>query len=329
MTVMGIDVGYGNLKQACRVGTEITTNVMPSGAAPKEHMPERMGGDADYAIVDVNGRSWAAGVDANKLQNWERDLHDDFPTTDSYMALYFAALLFSGASHIERLVTGLPVEQAKNATYKNELSSRLTGEFQVTRAKRVTVEAVKVIPQPLGAYIHLIGTASEEDLDFYGDARVLVIDPGFGSVDWVMVDPGAQVRTASAGTSPHATSMLLEKASSMIGDDHGVAPGRDRLDQAHRRDQKTIVLGAERVEIAPYLIRAAQAVCPTALTKMRQSLRAEPRGPDVVLLTGGGAPLYQSTAAEIFPKARIIVPAQPVLANALGFAEAAWRANGH
>lgn len=40
---------------------------------------------------------------------------------------------------------------------------------------------------------------------------------------------------------------------------------------------------------------------------------------DVVLLAGGGAEAYKAAAKELFPKSRIVMTGDPLIANAKGF----------
>jgi hypothetical protein len=87
------------------------------------------------------------------------------------------------------------------------LADQLTGTHQVTRKRQIRIKSVKVVPQPLGAYLDLVYTLDDPDL--LADSRVLVIDPGFFSVDWVVIEQAALHQSLS-GTSQMATSMILE-----------------------------------------------------------------------------------------------------------------------
>lgn len=110
--VAALDVGYSNLKLlAGERGATPAVTLLPAGAGPATAMPlhpqtgpgsgERVGQDG--LEVQVDGAAWAAGVEPSRLQNWERELHADYP------ALVHAALLAAGPERIDLLVTGLPV----------------------------------------------------------------------------------------------------------------------------------------------------------------------------------------------------------------------------
>ena len=69
----------------------------------------------------------------------------------------------------------------------------------------------------------------------------------------------------------------------------------------------------------PYLNQAAERVAPVALESLRRSLRQESGSVDAVLLTGGGAALYEPVAKSLFPYCKLHIPDRPELANARGF----------
>ena len=102
---------------------------------------------------------------------------------------------------IDVLVTGLPVSQYLDDARRNALAEQMRGTHQVTPKRTVSVEKVKVIPQPIGGLLDYI---AQEDADI-DDALVLVIDPGFFSVDWVVV-ANKDLHRQSSGTSLNASS---------------------------------------------------------------------------------------------------------------------------
>lgn len=264
----------------------------------------------------MDGETYVACVGAERLQDWNRVLHEDYPGTASYRALYYAALLLAEQEVIDRVVTGLPVSQYLDRQRREALTKALGGEHRVTARRTVRVRDTQVIPQPVGGYMNLVW--SHDDLGLLDEARVLVIDPGFFSVDWVLV-VGGEVRTRSSGTSHQATSVLLEEAGRLIGVEHGGRPGRERLENALRRGQEQVLLFGQPVAIRPYLEKAASRTVPIALTALRESLRTEADGVDLILLVGGGAGLFEAFVRSLFPRSQVIVPNEPVLANARGF----------
>ncbi|OAI16270.1 hypothetical protein A1507_11985 [Methylomonas koyamae] len=316
MFVLGLDIGYSNVKLA--YGDQLappTTKLFPAGAAPVEHLPQAIDRASDALRVTLDGVAWGAGISVSKLSNWNRALHQDYAHTDSYKALFHAALLSSERSVIDVLVTGLPVSQWQDRSVRQALANQLKGVHQVTPKRQVAVEQVHVVPQPTGAFVEQLFTTGDNRLN---DGRVLVIDPGFFSMDWVLLNEGEIVSTSS-GTSLEAMSILLDKTSQLICDDHGGNLPTEKIEDALRSGSNTVLLLGQEIILQDYLTAAARSTSAIALEAMKQSLRREKGSIDIVLLAGGGASLYQNSTKEIFPLNPIFIPSQPTLANALGF----------
>jgi len=321
--VLGLDIGYSNLKVAMgHKGEEVRTLMMPAGAGLLELMPQQLTGGAGASIqVVVDGEKWVAGVEPDRLQGWERELHSDYPSTNTYKALFYAALLMSEQKAIDVLVTGLPVKQYMEAKRREALKASLEGEHSITPKRTVAVNSVVVVPQPAGAYMDTVSSTKDEALlEVVQRGRTVVIDPGFFSVDWVALEEG-EVRYHSSGTSLKAMSVLLQEMDRLIQDDHGGAPGIDKLEKAIRAGKMEVFLYGEKVSIQDYFKKASNKIAKNALIPMRKSMREDGMDADVVLLAGGGALAYQEAAMELFPKSRIVLSDNSVESNARGF----WR----
>ena len=321
MNVLGIDIGYSNLKLAFgKRGSEPKVLLRPAGAAPADRLGEKITGkkDEDFLRVVVNGTPFVAGLSPDRAELWSRELHEDYPSTESYRALFHAGLLLSELEHFDILVTGLPVSQYLNQDLRNRLQSLMAGEHQVTPRRRITVENVKVVPQPVGGFVDHVWNL--KDASEFEDSRVLVVDPGFFSVDWVLISNG-ELRRQSCGTSLEASSVILDEAAKLLANDFGGNVGRERLENAIRQNQTEVRLFGEKIDITPYLKTAADKVGPIVTTRLRESLRKENAGADIVLLVGGGARFFESSVKEAFPQLKVSTPDSPVFANARGF----WR----
>ena len=80
MFVLGVDIGYSNLKLAIGPsGSEPKTIILPAGAGPADRRPERIGGGDEETCLDgsVENERWAAGVPAGRLQGGEREPHPE------------------------------------------------------------------------------------------------------------------------------------------------------------------------------------------------------------------------------------------------------------
>jgi plasmid segregation protein ParM len=276
--------------------------------------------ESDGAIhIMLNGAPWVAGVPVDRLENWERELHPDYPSTDSYKALFYAALLKTGQKRIDRLVTGLPVSQYLDFERREALIEQLTGTHQISAKRTVEVVEVDVLPQPVGAYMQLLSVSNEDEMETMEEGQVIVLDPGYFSVDWVAMQ-GRSLRKDSSGTSEKAMSRVLEETARLIEEECGSgAATKEKLENAIRNGRKSILVFGERVEAKPFLDKAIQAVAPQAMSSLRAKLREEKAGADIILLAGGGGAAYADAARQVFKRGQVIVPEIPVLANAQGF----------
>lgn len=154
--VIGLDIGYSNLKMVYgESDKEMKSIVRPAGAAPADRFGTRFDGKMqdDFLHVLVGETPFIAGVSSDRAAMWERPLHADYPSTDTYKALFHASLLLSEMSSVDMLVTGLPVSQFKNGEHVAEIEKRFLGTHKITQKRSVEVKAVKVIPQPVGGLL--------------------------------------------------------------------------------------------------------------------------------------------------------------------------------
>lgn len=322
MFVLGMDIGYSNLKLAWGEQSAQTpkTAVYPSGAAPADYISASITSNIHRGgfKVTVDGEEYVAGIEQSSIDGWERVLSKEYPFSTDYKALFFASLLATEQGQIDLLVTGLPVEQCADKEFKERVEGHLQGRHEVTPGHFVDVRKVLVIPQPVGAYIDFLMTC--DDPAIVRASRVLVIDPGFFSVDYCAIDKG-NFDKASSNSSQDAMSVLLEEAGKLITLDHGRPFDLASLEDAVRGDMQVPVFG-KMVNLAPYLTLAASSVAETVMRKVRQNLRrAKVQGADFTLLTGGGAELYKQSASKIMEGSQVVTAYDPVLSNAKGFFE--------
>lgn len=315
--VIGMDIGYSGLKIAHGASDALapTTILRPSGAGPKEFLPHRITGSENYVLTLVDGEPWAAATEHDRFQGYDRELHKDFTSTRAYTALANATLALSGQNTVDVLVTGLPVVHCTQANI-GALTEKLTGKHRIAERREVEVRKTVVIPQPTGAYMDLL--SSYDDPEFLAEARIVVIDPGFFSVDFVLIERG-ELRDKLSTSSTQAMSVLLATANRILMERYGTGPGVEAIEVALRNGKPYVLVSSNKEELKPLLTAAAQEVAPEALKALRTSMRTGQTNVDLVLLAGGGAAMYEPTARGLFPSARIITAEDPALANARGF----------
>lgn len=317
MNILGLDIGYSNLKLAVGPqGQTPQTLLRPAGAAPADRFGARFDGKAQEEFLHVlaGGQAFVAGVAPDRAELWSRSLHADYPSSASYEALFHAGLLLSELEHVDMLVTGLPVTQYLDESRRNAVVEQMRGSHQVTPKRSVSIDKVKVVPQPVGGLLDYI---AQQDADIE-DARVLVVDPGFFSVDWVVI-ANKDLHRQSSGTSLNASSVILEEASRLIAKDHGSAVGTEALENAVRAGKASVLILGQRVEIAPYIEQAARTIGPVVVESIQKSLRTESRMVDLVVLVGGGAGFFREAVQSAFPRLSVVTTQEPVYSNVRGF----------
>ncbi len=329
--VAGIDLGYGNAKAAVHDVTQgrMREIVLPSGAAPASAMPkldatkwDLKGGEE----VLVNGEPWVAGVEQLHIQNRARQTHERYVATDEYYALFLACLARLGYKKIDLLVTGLPVSQhfgSIGAELRQLLQTKLAGRKYVNSDTVVEVDRVAVIAQPLGTYMGMAAQEQYAVLATNDSRKVLCIDIGYGTVDWVLMS-GKSVLDQSSNSSTLATSVVLQNTAKSLTRELGREITVDQLDAAIRRGERSVPLGLTTTyDFSKFLVAAGAEVSKTVMAQILSSLRSA--GPiDNVILTGGGSPLYENAVRDAFPgDGRVMLADEQVLANALGYREVA------
>lgn len=324
--VLGLDVGYGNLKIVGGLtgSQDVREFVLPAGAAPISSMPRRSDNTCDLKggeQVLIDGCSWAAGVEQVHIQNRARMTHDEYPRTPEYKALFLAALARMGYRRIDFLVTGLPVSQIYGPGGQEliaDMQAMMRGQHLINADMTVDVGAVQVIPQPLGTFFGLAAEKEYASLATSENLQTLIFDPGYFSVDFVVMS-GRAVMNQFSGTSLQATSMILERAAHALSTKHGRAFSSDQLDAAQRSGAPTITAGFGReIEYLPALVDAAKELTPSVIGDLKRTIRTA-RPLDLVIMTGGGAWLYEDAIRAAYPGVEIASVPDKVLGNARGY----------
>lgn len=320
-SIAAIDIGYSNLKVMWRGLDGIVRKALrPSGAAPLSDMPSQ-GSSADLCggtLVELpSGEGWVAGVSHRAPQETARVLDASYPHSDAYLANFLAGLSLTRLTQIDHLVTGLPVTNF----YQGErggaasLRTRLMGTHRIGPNHEVTVKDVNVLPQPVGA---CLATAGEIDDLKSMTKRILVLDPGFYSFDFVVID-GLAVRHKSSGSSMHASSTVLASAAAAMARDTATKISRETLEQMIQRGEVLATIPGRGIDVQSYLDVSARTVARQVANEVLASLRAEVDGFDAIVLAGGGASMFLKHLAPLFAPTPIFVPRDPVMANAIGY----------
>ncbi|MDR5798800.1 PRTRC system protein D [Caballeronia sp. LZ001] len=316
--VFAVDVGYGNTKCAFRMGSDLATMMFPSLAPllvseAVSSFGHGVLADRKVAAIEVDGTVYEVGPGVDRSSaygNAGRTLSEDFCTTPNYAALLYGALHFAGITDVERLVLGLPVHSI--GKYSEGVREAFTGTLNFGHGQ-VQIGSVKVIPQPLGS---LVSFSEYGGSRFDRDNAHLVIDVGYFTTDWVVAN-GFTMNDRRSGGAPGGASQIYQRMASLIGKQEG-EPVTDieRIDESLRL-KKPLLFYNKDIDLAPYL-EQSQAVILSTVKEIQNKVG---RTADIrsIVLTGGGAALYEPAIRAAFPRTQVDLLEAPCFANVKGF----------
>ena len=327
--ILGLDIGYSNLVTAFGKANDKEPTIEKRSAVAGEESRFAMGAMGSHGAngygnhelsplkVLVDDERWLVGVDSRKLSGWSRQLHEDYPSTKLYEALFKGALLSSEADVIDRLVTGLPCNQILDDQIRNRVTERLLGTHKITPKLDIEVQEVVVVPQPAGAYTTAL-IKEKEHQEALSEGRVVVFDPGFFSVDWCEV-VGGSLSKDMVGSSLSAMSRVLEMTASAIQNDHGALPDIEMLESALRAGSESILFRGKRLDFTEYLQSAVSHNAEESIAALRKQFRAKSLNFDALILAGGGGELYKDAVQSVFDGVPVLSTQNSVESNAEGF----------
>jgi plasmid segregation protein ParM len=316
--VRGLDTGFGSTKlvMSHTPGSDSQCKLFPS-LAPLSINLDLSGGGViarrDTVLVQVDGNNYEVGPDVELALNTHasRIMHQNFLETSEYLALFRGALSYMHASRIDLLVVGLPVSLLP--TKADYLKQRLEGTHPVADGQTVTVNKVLVLAQPLGGFIHY--SLTHGLYSQLREAKNLVIDPGFFTVDWILAK-GIQPIPRRCGSFAGGMHSVLRRLAQVISDEYQVNfDDYGALDRA-LRNGKLRIFGND-VDVEKY-IPQAKPVVEEAVNAIVNSV-GDGRDIDSIVLVGGGAPFFRAAIEHRFPSHRVWLVPDPVFSNVRGF----------
>jgi len=319
--VVGLDIGYSNVKIAIgdAQSFEPSVQVYPAYATSEPETDLALAKKSEHEVkVYPNGNEWR--VFSNRVGH--RELHDKYHSTEMYMALFYGALIKATAGRsniIDMLVTGLPVRIANSQEEREQLSRQLSGTHEVSPGTFITVKEVGVLSQGVGIMNDVLnreGLISDEDVEF---SNILVIDPGFYSMDYVMFARGDRKKEFS-GSSLNATSVIIDEVVRLMESEHPEEGTQEaeRIETALRNGEKTFNNGFRNVEIQPLVDKITPRIVGSVVAELLKRTRSV--GPiHIIISAGGAATFYDSSIKDAFKQARVIQSPNPVASNAIGY----------
>ncbi len=199
MEILGIDIGFGFTKATSGNQELVFKSVL--GEATDIQFRETMiagsEGQENHLQIEVDGKSHFVGELAERQSNVRFFTLDQAQFISKFakvFALAATAQMVKGFVPVN-LVTGLPIGSYQK--HKDELAKLLVGEHKITlvdaagrrEEKSISINKVRVIPQPFGSLFNLM----LNDLGEMGDKRLIrdkigIIDVGFRTSDYTISD---------------------------------------------------------------------------------------------------------------------------------------------
>jgi plasmid segregation protein ParM len=321
--VRAIDLGYGNVKYTRRHPSgALEPAEFPALAVPAFSGHFTLKGDAigntDTVAVTVNDRLFHVGPEsAARLEGTgERDLHASYARSDRYTALMLGALAYIAEPVIDQLVLGLPI-----STYDKE-EERLVDVWSRKHAvpipsrkgvRSVEIKRVTVVPQPIGAYM----TALNEGCVTAAGGHALLIDPGYFTIDWVVVSPKMAMVPSRSGALQGGVSILLKTLADSLNQKlHSPIQNFAALETALRFGQPALLMG-KHIPLEPHMEDVRSKV--ESFVGDLSARLGELSDIGHIVVCGGGAKLFQPALQARFADHQIAVLDHPEYANLRGF----------
>lgn len=321
VVVKAIDVGFGTIKYtAIDIDGKVQCGIFPSLAPAAAGGAELSSGllqKRNTVVVEVDGVRYEVGKDARLAvgAHFGRVLANDYAKSAAHIALIRGALYYMGATEIDLLVLGLPLNTFER--YRDELETKVAGVHPVPfkgEVKTCTIKKVRVLPQPVGALFEFCGNNGT-----YMKMRSqtnLIVDVGFYTLDWVVAD-GMKMNEARSGATTGGMSAALKVIAKGVGETLAVdTPSIERIDEALRKGIHPEFFGKEydlKNEIRAAKVQVDQDVA-IMLSKIGESSDISN-----IVLTGGGAEFFRSSIEKAFPRHEIVTTGESVFANVRGF----------
>lgn len=309
-----IDIGYGQTKYTYDVvNNEPVFKSFPSIVEQLNDENERLikSPAIQNATVKVKDKLFEVGHDVIGNSYNTGVLSEDFTKMPQHKALLLGALsLMKPVDVVDTLVLGLPVEYLKTKT--KALEKLALGQHKLSGGRQVSVKNVEVIAQPLGGYLEWFHSAENIDLL---NMKVLVIDPGFYTFDYMVAKNGRDIAKLS-GSFPGGMSMLLEFVAAQISKKYNI--NYTNL----RAIEEGIMSGIFRLygkpcELKP-LMKPFQQETVSIIQRILNQV-GDGRDIDQIILVGGGSQMFFGAVKQLFNKHPLVCLDNPVMSNVRGF----------
>ncbi len=294
VNVVGIDIGFGFTKATNGRDTLVFKSIfgeasdipfreqLLSAASPEEHLH-----------IELDGESFFVGELAehqSHVRSFTLDQNQFITNFAKTMAMAALSRLASPNDSVN-LVTGLPVSFYRR--HREELSGLLLGRHTLAtldananrREIPLTVNQVRVIPQPFGSLFNLMmGDSAELTDKRFAEEKIGVVDVGFRTTDYTVSD-----KTKYSGRGSGSSESGIARAFAMIAakllEQTGVDVELYRMYDAVARG--SIKIRGKTIDLRP-LTEEAFSKLASAVAGEVDRLWADDWDIDRIVVTGGG-----------------------------------------
>jgi hypothetical protein len=342
-SLLGIDPGFGNFKIATANGSACIASIVGPGRdtdlgllgagmhGRRDKIPVTVtftgdGGDTLSCLVGENVTQYVRAPERMDLNRLGESIE--------VRALLYAALheVLGEGTHTAKAVVGLPVEVMADKSVAKSILRALCGwlvdehAFAVDGdAGLVSIEDVKILPQPAGAFFDTFIDDRGNVLDPDDLKRPIAIcDIGFNTLDLFAQEGASPILRYTDGESlgmRRACEVLAATAKQRFG----VSLSLHEAD-ALLRDRDPLLYTIDGDIPLADAASQARASCAAGIIRFIEERWGNARQFSHVLFTGGGVAALESELQEQYPRATFV--ADPVMANARGlckYARRSWK----
>lgn len=317
--LIGLDVGYGFVKVTDgKTGYSFPSVVGEGHNKPTFNVMADGLSVVDNLKIGIEDELYFVGKSAIKHSKFaHRDLSYTRAISDDLETLFFSALspFCSDSVNRFRVITGLPVERMHLA---EDLANRVEGEKVITiysedkpQQVKVDIDAVEVVPQPLGTYwsvyLDALGKITETL-----EGRTGIIDVGFRTTDLAAVEDSEYIPEKSK-TVPMGLVTAYGDIASYLATTYGLEKESYDLDSIVIRGK--ISVAGEIIDITDIINNAFKKLAVNILVTVNSNWKTTDF--DKLVLSGGGG---QAVSTYVLPKlSQAQLTSEPITANCRGY----------
>jgi plasmid segregation protein ParM len=327
-----IDVGYGNTKFTTAnrkqdYGCEFFPSIAPT-STNEVTIAGGMMSNSEFVNVEVDGKYYAVGKEAHYQASTgtTRILDQGFALTNDYLALVRGALHYMALPKIDMLVLGLPMNTYKDQNLRDALRARMIGGHTVPNPNlrknkfapalfSVEVSAVRILPQPVGAFFnYCIPRGVYQEMNAQTN---LVIDVGHGTFDWFVAKGNKPINARCDAYFGGVSQIVRAVADALSPNAKTNLFIMENIDTAIRTGNPLSFKG-EKINVREKFKAVIDDTVRKAVSAMMASTGSLD-DVDNIFVTGGGASIYRDLIQQALPDRKLIIDEDPIYSNVRGF----------